>query len=87
MFDVIDLPEAVVIQWSSQVVVPWVWLTKVNESGNRMSLSIKHKILLSQKSINSAPNTDVDCISALKLPQIKIYGVLAESMMHCSLLK
>ena len=44
-------------------------------------------ILLSQKSISSAPNIDVDCIPALKLPKIKIYGVLAESIMHCKLME
>ena len=63
-----DHPAAVVIQWSNHDVVPWAWLIKVKELEGRLHLSIKSSWFESQNSISSEPNTECDCMSALKSP-------------------
>ena len=64
-FDTRDLPEVVETQLSNQDVVSWAWLTNVKVSGKSKDLSIKHKLFISQKFINSDPKTDSDCMPAL----------------------
>ena len=64
-FDTRNLPEVVDTQWFDQDVVPWDWLTNVKVSVKSKYRSIKHKLFISHKLINSDPKTDYNCMSAL----------------------